>query len=238
MNILIPMAGLGSRFPNHHLPKPLIDVNGMTMVEAAVKTLGVEGKFIFIVRNSHIKEFQIDKILSSICNCEIIQVEELTNGPACTALLAKEFINNDKPLIIANCDQIMKWDSQVFQSFCINYVNDGFLVTYYSKTEKNSYVRLGYDGLVKEVKEKEVISNVSTNGIHFWKKGKYFVESASEMIRCNDTAPNGEFYIAPSYNHMIKNGMKIGIYHIPNMQHWAIGTEEDLGNYLEIFREN
>ena len=238
MNILIPMAGLGSRFPNYKLPKPLIDVNGMPMVKAAVQTLGLDGKFIFIVRNCHIKEFRIDKVLTSFCNCEIINVEDLTKGPACTALLAKSLINNDSPLVIANCDQIMKWDSLIFQSFCHNYPHDGFLVTYYSKTEKNSYVRLGYDGFVKEVKEKEVISNVSTNGIHFWKKGSLFVSSAEEMILNNETAPNGEFYIAPSYNRMIKNNHKIGIYHIPNSQHWAIGTEQDLENYLEIFKEN
>lgn len=238
MNILIPMAGLGSRFPNHILPKPLIDVNGMTMIEAAIKTLGLNGNLIFIVRQSHIEQYNIDNILKSIFNCTVISVEKLTDGPACTALLARDFIDNDDPLIIANCDQIMKWDPIIFQSFCENYPHDGFLVTYYSKTEKNSYVRLGYDGLVKEVKEKEVISNVSTNGIHFWKKGKYFVESTFDMIELNDTAPNGEFYVAPSYNHMIKKGKKVGIYHIPNSQHWAIGTEEDLGTYLEIFKNN
>lgn len=238
MNILIPMAGLGTRFPNHKLPKPLIDVNGMPMIQAALKTIGLIGNYIFIVRKNHITDFKIDKVLKNICDCEILTVDEITNGPACTALLAKELINNNEPLIIANCDQIMKWDSEVFQSFCLNYPNDGFLVTYHSNTEKNSYVRLGYDGLVKEVKEKEVISNVSTNGIHFWKKGKYFVDSTEEMISLNETAPNGEFYIAPSYNQMIKHKMKIGIFHIPNSQHWAIGTEEDLGNYLEIFKEN
>lgn len=238
MNILIPMAGLGSRFPNHNLPKPLIDVNGNPMALAAIETLGLKGNLVFIVRSEHIDKFKIDKILKDTFDCKIISVDNLTQGPACTALLAEPYINNDDSLIIANCDQIMKWDSNLFQVFCDNYPNDGFLVTYYSKTEKNSYVRLGFDGFVKEVKEKEVISNVSTNGIHFWKKGRYFIESAKKMIYLNDTAPNGEFYIAPSYNHMIKNGMKVGIFHIPNNQHWAIGTEEDLGNYLEIFKTN
>lgn len=232
------MAGLGTRFPNHKLPKPLIRVNGMPMVEAALKTLGLQGQIIFIVRKSHVQEFEIDKILKSFCDCKIIVVENLTKGPACTALLAKEYINNDTPLVIANCDQIMKWDSTIFQSFCENFPHDGFLVTYYSNTEKNSYVRLGYDGLVKEVKEKEVISNVSTNGVHFWKKGLFFVNSAEEMIALNETAPNGEFYIAPSYNRMIINNSKVGIFHIPNSQHWAIGTESDLENYLEVFRDN
>lgn len=238
MNIVIPLAGLGTRFPNHDLPKPLIDVNGQHMIEAAIETLGVQGNLIFIVRQIHIDKYAIDKFLKNKYNCTILSVDEITQGPACTALLAKDYINNDAPLIITNCDQIMKWDPVVFQTFCNTYPHDGFMVTYYSKTEKNSYVYLNDDGFIGTVKEKEVISNVSTNGIHFWKLGKDFVKSAEEMISLQDTAPNGEYYIAPSYNHMIKYGKKIGIFHIPNFQHWAIGTEEDLNLYLKNYNTN
>lgn len=238
MNIVIPLAGLGSRFPNHDLPKPLIDVNGQFMIEAAIETLGLKGNLIFIVRQVHIDEYKINDLLKNKFNCTVLSVDKLTQGPACTALIAKDYINNDLPLIITNCDQIMKWDPLTFQFFCENYPHDGFMVTYYSNTEKNSYVYLNEHGFIDFVKEKEVISNVSTNGIHFWKKGKDFVQSAEEMISLEDTAPNGEFYIAPSYNHMIKYGKKIGIFHIPNFQHWAIGTEEDLKLYLNTFESN
>ena len=155
MNIVIPLAGLGSRFPNHDLPKPLIDVNGQHMIEAAIKTLGLKGNLIFIVRQQHIDEFKIDNFLKNKFKCEIIAVDELTQGPACSALLAKEFINNDESLVITNCDQIMKWDPILFQSFCENYPHDGFMVTYYSNTTKNSYCKLDYNGFIELVKEKD-----------------------------------------------------------------------------------
>jgi dTDP-glucose pyrophosphorylase len=234
MNILIPIAGLGSRFPNHSMPKPLIDVFGKPMIQAAIDSLAVEGKLIFIVRTQHIEQYKIDEQLKNIYDCEVISVDHLTEGPACTALLAEKIINNDEPLIIANCDQIMHWDSETFKSFCINYPHDGFVVTYFANTNKNSYAKINKFGFVTDIKEKEIISNISLNGIHFWKRGKDFVSSAKEMISMDDRAPNNEFYIGPSYNYMISKNLKIGIYHIPNEQHWAIGTEEDLNIYMRL----
>lgn len=233
MNILIPMAGLGSRFPNHKTPKPLIDVNGKPMIQAAIDSLAIEGNLIFIVRSQHIQEYEIDKKLKNLYDCRVLSVDHLTEGPACTALLAQEYIDNHDPLVITNCDQIMHWDSRTFKVFCENYVHDGFIVTYFANTEKNSYARIDKNGFVTEIKEKEIISNISLNGVHFWKEGCSFVSSANEMIRNDDRAPNNEFYIGPSYNYMIKNNLKVGIYHIPNEQHWAIGTENDLNLYLE-----
>ena len=106
------------------------------------------------------------------------------------------------------------------------------ILTYHTDTEKNSFARLDENGFVSEVREKEVISNVSLNGIHYWKMGKYFVGSAEEMIDKGDRAPNGEFYIGPTYNHMISHGLKVGIYHIPNCQHHAVGVPIDLERYL------
>ncbi len=233
MNILIPMAGLGSRFPNSPVPKPLIRFNNEYMIEAVIKSLGISGNYIFIVREEHIRDYQVDKILKSICDCEVISVNYLTEGPACTALLAKDLINNSDPLIITNCDQIMHWDKKSFETFCTNYPKDGFVVTYFADTDKNSYAKLDRNGNVTEIQEKQIISNVSLNGIHFWKNGRYFIESVNAMIASNERAPNGEFYIGPSYNKMIEAGYKVGIYHIPNCQHWAIGTEDDLNVFLE-----
>lgn len=233
MNILIPMAGLGSRFPNSKVPKPLIQVNGKPMIQRAIESMGIDGNYIFITRSEHNQKYNLDKNLIQLFpNAKTIAVDELTEGPACTALLAEHFTNNSEPLIIANCDQIMKWDSLTFNMVCNNYPHDGFVVTYFANTEKNSYAKLDNNGFVLEMKEKEVISNVSTNGIHFWKEGQFFVESVYKMIEADDRAPNGEFYIAPSYNYLIRNGKKIGVYHIPNEQHWAVGTEDDLDLYL------
>ena len=229
MNILIPMAGLGSRFKasGYTVPKPLIPIEGKPMIENAVDTLGIKGNFIFITQKKHNLKSHLQSIYE---NCNVI--DYITKGSACTCLLAKEYINNNLPLIITNCDQIMWWDDKSFATFVENYPYDGFVVTYTSDTIKNSYIRLNRDGFGVELAEKQVISSISLNGIHYWRQGKDFVYSAETMIKNNENY-NGEFYVAPTYNNLIKKGKKIGVYHIPNEQHNAVGTPEDLIKYAD-----
>jgi len=231
MNILIPMAGLGSRFKasGYTVPKPLIPIEGKPMIENAVDTLGIKGNFIFITQKKHNLKSHLQSIYE---NCNVIEIDYITKGSACTCLLAKEYINNNLPLIITNCDQIMWWDDKSFATFVENYPYDGFVVTYTSDTIKNSYIRLNRDGFGVELAEKQVISSISLNGIHYWRQGKDFVYSAETMIKNNENY-NGEFYVAPTYNNLIKKGKKIGVYHIPNEQHNAVGTPEDLIKYAD-----
>ena len=231
MNILIPMAGLGSRFKasGYTVPKPLIPIEGKPMIENAVDTLGIKGNFIFITQKKHNLKSHLQSIYT---NCNVIEIDYITKGSACTCLLAKEYINNNLPLIITNCDQIMWWDDKSFATFVENYPYDGFVVTYTSDTIKNSYIRLNRDGFGVELAEKQVISSISLNGIHYWRQGKDFVYSAETMIKNNENY-NGEFYVAPTYNNLIKKGKKIGVYHIPNEQHNAVGTPEDLIKYAD-----
>ena len=231
MNILIPMAGLGSRFKasGYTVPKPLIPIEGKPMIENAVDTLGIKGNFIFITQKKHKLKYHLQSIYE---NCNVIEIDYITKGSACTCLLAKEYINNNLPLIITNCDQIMWWDDKSFATFVENYPYDGFVVTYTSDTIKNSYIRLNRDGFGVELAEKQVISSISLNGIHYWRQGKDFVYSAETMIKNNENY-NGEFYVAPTYNNLIKKGKKIGVYHIPNEQHNAVGTPEDLIKYAD-----
>jgi len=237
-NIVIPMAGRGERFKNNgfEVPKPLIKVGQKTMIEAAIESLGFNGKYIFITRKY--KDRNLNLSLTSAIerateNYIEIQIDQETEGPASSALLAREFIDNPENLIIANCDQIMSWNPKHFTLVATSGLFDGMLVTYYAETDKNSYCLIDDKGLVTLVREKEQISTISTNGIHFWNAGHAFVSSAEEMIKANDRAPNGEFYIAPSYNYLINKGLKIGIFHIPNEQHNAVGVPEDLNRYLE-----
>lgn len=234
MNIVIPMAGRGERFlkDGYTRPKPLINVNNKTMIEYAIESLNLSGNFIFIVykySNDSLNQ-ELDSILRKYSN-NIISIDYITEGPASSALLAKDYINNDDPLVITNCDQIMEWDSYDF----INYTNqsnlDGLVVTYESNTPKNSYIKLNQFGLGEKLAEKEVISNHSLNGIHYWKKGKYFINSTEEMIE-QEIRCNGEFYISLTYNQMIDKGLNVGVYHIDNNQHHAVGTPEDLEKYI------
>ena len=227
------MAGLGSRFPKdkYYLPKPLIDVNGKPMITRAIESLNMDGQYHFVLRNDEFLKITKDVISKTVDNPRFIEVNQLTDGPACSVLLFREFIDNDEELITANCDQIMEWDSKLF--FHNVRLWDGAVVTYYSDTDKNSYVKLDKRGRAVQFAEKEIISNISLNGIHYWKKGRYFVDSAGDMIEANDRAPNGEFYISVSYNYMINKGLGVGIYHIPIEQHHAVGVPIDLERFLK-----
>jgi NDP-sugar pyrophosphorylase family protein len=234
MNIVIPMAGRGERFKKdgYTKPKPLIEFNGKTMIEYAIESLNIPGDFIFVVYkySDENLNIQLDKILRRYSD-KIIVIDYITEGPAASAILAKEYINNDDGLIITNCDQIMEWDTYHFCNFLNSSELDGLVVTYESNTEKNSYIKLNQHGFGEKLAEKEVISNYSLNGIHYWRKGKYFVDSVEEMIR-KDIRCNGEFYISLTYNEMINNGLNVGIYNIDNEKHHAVGTPEDLETYI------
>jgi len=227
------MAGLGSRFPTHlyPMPKPLIEVNGEPMISRAIKSLDLDGNYFFIIAKNQFTD-QIKETINSLkFNSKFIEIDYLTEGPACSALLFREYINNNEELVIANCDQIMEWNSNLFLHTVRLF--DGAVVTYHSDTDKNSFARIDHNGSVLEIREKQVISNVSLNGIHYWKKGQSFVASAEKMIALQDRAPNGEFYIGPTYNYMIRIGLEVGIYHLPNQMHHPVGVPADLEKYLE-----
>jgi NDP-sugar pyrophosphorylase family protein len=228
------MAGLGSRFAEagFSIPKPLIPVNGEAMISKAVKSLNLQGQYYFILSSNSYTKHIIEVLESIVKKPHFCIIDYVTNGPASSVQLVSEHINNSDELVVANCDQIMTWNSAAFLHNARLY--DGCLVTYHSDTTKNSYAKLNAKGLVTEVREKQVISNVSLNGIHYWKQGRYFCDSYEAMVQNNDTAPNGEFYVGPSYNYMIRNNRIVGIYHIPNEQHHPVGVPDDLKAYLQF----
>lgn len=236
MNILIPMAGAGSRFKSvgYELPKPLIDVCGSPMIEKCINSLNLEGQYIFVVRKyeEQSNSDKLRQLLENIVdNPIVIEIEKMTDGAAQTCLLAKEHINNDDPLISVNCDQILEWNSEKFLNFVNNNPYDGVVVTYDSNSEKNSYIQLGENNLAIRLAEKEVISNLSLTGIHYWKKGSHFVKSAECMIKENTRTKN-EYYVAPTYNVMIRDKLKVSNYHIDNDVFHPVGTPEDLETYI------
>ena len=112
LNVLVPMAGLGSRFADagYIFPKPLIEVNNKPMIQVVVENLNIEAHYIFIVQKEHYEKYNLKQVLSLISpGCDIVQVDGLTEGAACTTLMAKELINNDSPLLISNADQFLEW---------------------------------------------------------------------------------------------------------------------------------
>ena len=227
------MAGRGKRFEDagYSFPKPLIDINGKTMIQIIIENLNFSAEHILICQKEHYEKYALKELLDLITpNCKIIQVSEITEGAACTALLSKESINNDEELIIGNSDQWVNWNNQHFLSFLRDNDADGGIVTFYSTHPKWSFVKLDDEGKVTIVAEKKPISNIATVGIYYFKKGKYFVEAAEQMIGKN-IRTNNEFYIAPVYNEMIQSNKKILNYPIAEMR--GLGTPEDLSKFME-----
>jgi dTDP-glucose pyrophosphorylase len=171
----------------------------------------MEVNYIFIVQKEHYEKYNLKYMLNLIApGCKIVQVDGLTEGAACTTLLAKEFIDNDKPLVIANSDQFVEWNSnEVMYAFSADQI-DGGILTFKATHPKWSYVKLSDDGFVSEVAEKKVISDNATVGIYYWKRGSDYVKYANKMIEANDRT-NNEFYVCPVFNYAIKDNKKIRI---------------------------
>ena len=234
MNVVIPMAGHGSRFSQagYTFPKPLIEVNGKPMIQVVVENLNIEAHYIFLVQKEHYEKYQLKYMLNMIApGCDIVQVDGVTEGAACTTLLAKNLINNDNPLLIANSDQYVEWNSnECLYAFTADGIDAG-IVTFHSVHPKWSYARLdSSEQFVEEVAEKRPISNLATVGIYFWKRGADYVKYAEQMIQKN-IRTNNEFYVCPVFNEAIADGKRVRVKNIERM--WGIGTPEDLKTYLE-----
>jgi HAD superfamily hydrolase (TIGR01509 family) len=232
LNVLIPMAGAGSRFEQagYTFPKPLIEIKGKPMIQIVVENLNIEANYIFIVRKEHRKKYNLDSFLNLISpNCKIVEVDQITDGAACTALLAKQYINNDMPLFFANSDQFAEWNSNEFM-YKMNETNaDGGIVTFEATHPKWSFAKINELGIITEVAEKNPISNNATVGFYWWKNGSDFVKYAEQMINKNIRV-NNEFYVCPVFNEAIIDNKKIVNFTIEKM--YGLGTPEDLKNFL------
>jgi dTDP-glucose pyrophosphorylase len=230
------MAGAGSRFAvaGYSKPKPLIDVAGRTMIEVVIDNLQptCAHRFLFICQKSHLAEYSLEEKLKAWApGCVVVTVDGLTEGAACTVLAAKEFIDNDDALMIANSDQFIEVDIDRYLESMVGL--DGLIMTMKANDPKWSYVGFGADGAVTSVVEKEVVSSEATVGIYNFARGRDFVAAALAMIDTN-LRTNGEFYVAPVYNLMIQAKKQIGVFGVGEVGHGmhGLGTPEDLILYL------
>ena len=232
MNVLIPMAGAGKRFfdAGYIFPKPLIEVDNKPMIQWVIESLNLKANYIFIIQKEHQKKYNIQSVLKILQpNCKIIELDQITEGAACTTLLAKKYINNTNPLIIANSDQYISWNSSK-AIYDFNSKNlDGAILTFEAIHPKWSYAKCDEDGFVSEVAEKKVISKNATVGVYYWKHGSDYIKSAEEMIKKNIRV-NNEFYVCPVYNEFISKNKKVKIHNVDKM--WGLGTPEDLNNFI------
>jgi dTDP-glucose pyrophosphorylase len=232
LNILIPMAGLGSRFAQkgYTFPKPLIDVRGKPMIQVVVDNLNIDANYIFVVQKEHYEKYNLNHFLNLIKpDCKIVQIDGITEGAACTTLLAKEFIDNDNPLLIANSDQYIEWNSnEAMYSFSNNDIDGGMLV-FNAVHPKWSFAKLDESGFIEKVAEKDPISDIASVGVYYWSKGSDYVKYANQMIEKNIRV-NNEFYVCPVINEAISDGKKFKVKYVEKM--WGIGTPEDLDVFL------
>ncbi len=235
INIVIPLAGEGKRFQEvgYTVPKPFIDIYGKSMIQRVVESLNIDAIYTFIVRKEHVQEYSRFEIFKRISknNYDIIVLNKITEGAACTTLLAKEYINNNNELIIANADQIIEWCPTEFLNHARKF--DGCILTFKANHPKWSYAKINNE-LVVEVAEKKVISDMATVGVYYWKYGSDYVKYAEQMINKN-IRTNNEFYVCPIYNEAILDNKRIGVFEVKNM--YGVGDPESLENYKEYLNE-
>ncbi|MFY7939098.1 MAG: HAD-IA family hydrolase [Flavobacterium sp.] len=236
LNVLIPMAGAGSRFEQagYTFPKPLIEVKNKPMIQVVVENLNLDANYIYVVQKAHREKYNLDTLLNLLTpGCKIVETDGLTEGAACTALLAKEYIDNDNPLFFANSDQFVEWDSNEFMYKMQETDADGGIVTFTATHPKWSFAKTDENGLVTEVAEKNPISDIATVGYYYWKNGSDFVKYAEQMIEKNIRV-NNEFYVCPVFNQAIEDCKQIRTFNTAGM--WGLGTPEDLNYYLENYK--
>ena len=237
LEIVVPMAGRGSRFATVGFtqPKPLIPVRGVPMIRLVVNNLTPSRPhaFTFICQREHLDRYGLaDHLTQWAPGCRVIGIDTVTEGAACTVLLARQHIDSDHPLMIANCDQYIDADIDAYLAKMDADNLDGLIMTMTADHPKWSFVGFDGAGKVNRVVEKQVISDQATVGIYNFRRGKDFVAAADRMIGQN-LRVNNEFYVAPTYNQLIADGASIGVYDIgaEGAGMYGLGIPEDLAAF-------
>ena len=234
----MPMAGLGTRLANYDsYPKPLISVLGKTVAEWSIKTLGLDGNYIFCCKKEHLEKFDMENILTNIVpDCKIIAIDYQTKGTVQSVLEASHLINNNEELIISDADHYLIWDVDFFNKKIRTKEIDAcvmvFAEEYFSK--KASYLKLNDEGYIIEAAEKNPISKTASVGVHYYKKGSDFVRLGNKMIGKNLTY-NNEFYITPIYNLFVEEKKKVIVNPVKKM--WALGSPEEIELFVSEFNK-
>lgn len=249
MNIIIPMAGAGQRFADagYKLSKPVIPTidrkSGREYPMVVSATMDLPGvnedgsNVTYIDRTFHKNEGVEGIIKEHYKNASFITIDELTEGQACTCMLAKDKINNDESLLIAGCDNGMVFNKELFNKLtqkcdviAFTYChNEAVLVNpnaygWYVPNEENK---------IKEVSIKKAVSDTPMEDhavvATFWfKKGSIFVKAAEKMLRENDRI-NNEFYVDQVIKHAMELGYDCRIFDVDRYIGW--GTPKDYEEY-------
>lgn len=239
MNIVMPMAGRGSRFADvgYRVPKPMIEVKGKPMYAWAMDSLPLTlaRRVIFICLDEHLKGFGLEEDIHrryAHLAPLVIPLSKVTEGQACTVLEARKHIDVAEPLIIYNADTWCRTGLDASLPTLPASVA-GVLGVFEAPGDKWSFARTDATGRVVEVAEKRRISNHASTGLYHFASGAEFVREADAMIAANDRV-NNEFYVAPVYNRMIAQGREVRVDVAKEV--WVLGTPEDLAHFLEHHR--
>lgn len=240
LNIVIPMAGAGSRFAavGYKDPKPLIGVHGTPMIKVVINNLrpAQPHRFVFICQQAHVDAYGLTEKFSAWApGCKIVGLNGMTEGAACTVLACRTLIDNEDALMIANSDQYVDIDIDAYLKTMDDDSLDGLIMTMKANDPKWSYVGFDSRGVVSRVVEKQVISDEATVGIYNFRRGCDFVRAADEMVARN-LRVNNEFYVAPTYDQLIEAGQRIGIYNVGEEAQgmYGMGIPADLDLFLSM----
>jgi len=242
--LILPMAGKGSRFAKegYLLPKPLLDVDGKSMIIQAVNCLPECDENTFICLSDHIDKFNIyDTIKQNYSNAKIVGIDDTTDGQACTCEIGI-LVNNidlEKPILISACDNGVYYDTKKYEEMVndesIDVIVWSFRNNQSSKTNPNAYAWLDVDdeGFVKHVSCKNFIYDdpLTTHaiiGTMFFRLGRFFYDGLLKNYEEN-IKTNGEFYVDDVLNQNIKDGLKIKVFEVENYICW--GTPNDYKTY-------
>lgn len=251
--ILIPMAGAGQRFADagYKVHKPAIctydrqDGTQKPMVVCATKDLpGVAGdgsNVIYVDRTFHKTDGVEDAIKAYYEKAQFITIDHLTEGQACTCMLAEPYLNPEEPLLIAGCDNGMDIDFEAFEK--VKQECDCIVFTYRHNEavlqNPNAYgwMIADEDGRITGTSIKKAISDTPMEDpavvATFWfRKAKIFLEATEKMIRENDRI-NGEFYVDQTAKHVLDLGYKAKIFDIDRYVGW--GTPADYEGYQNTY---
>ena len=237
LNVIIPMASKSIFFEDEKYiyPKPLIEINGKTMIQHVVenlKTITQDIQFIFIVSNSDCSKYHLDSILKLIAgnDCIILKLDKETKGAACSVLMAIEYINNDEPLVIANSDQIIAENlNSIISAFQKKNVDAG-VVCFETVHPRWSFVRLNEQNKIMETAEKRPLSKNAIAGFYYFKKGSFFIDAAMNSIE-KDANVNGIYYIAPVLNEMVLKNLNMEIYKIANEKYHTFYSPQKIEEF-------
>ena len=240
IQIVIPMAGEGSRFQKagYTVPKPFIDVKGKHMIQWVIDNVistKYKLEFIFLCREQHIESHLMSFINTRGFSYKIVPVKTLTEGAACTVLLAKDLLNPELPLVVVNSDQYLEWNADSFYASLLNPSYDGVISTFYSPDRSDtkwSFVELDENTLITKVAEKIWLGPNATTGIYGWKRTSDYILYVEQMIKKNIRV-NNEFYVCPVYNEAIQDSKKIRYFECKKL--WGLGVPSDLDYFLSNY---